>query len=73
MSLQTAAPAAAALSQSTAVPFPACPRRQLPARRGEPGLPALCAPALNAARGVAYPCALSIATQQRLFSGSSKL
>lgn len=36
--------------------------------RGESGLPALCAPALNGAHGVACPCAASIATQQRLFS-----
>lgn len=39
---------------------------------GESGLPALCAPALNGACGIAYPCAVAIATQQRLFSGKLK-
>lgn len=52
-------------------PFPFPPALTMSSQRcrGESGLPALCAPALNRACGVAYPCAVSIATPQRLFSG----
>lgn len=50
-------------------PFPPAPTMSSQCCGGESGLPALCAPGLNGACGIAYPCAVAVATQQRLFSG----